>query len=142
MQKIQYDILMMVGDMRWFSKSVSGDEFEIVHHIISHLLDISKSENFKFAISLCLLGATVLSQTPKLSQTQYLSLRLMVSPINCACLNSLTIVLCFSDSVEVQFRCGWERELFILVFLLKYNFFRLSGRLLFESFQNLAFKGI
>ena len=38
------------------------------------------------------------------------------------------------DSVEVQFRCGWERDLFILVHFLKYNF-------PFESFQNVAFRG-
>ena len=34
----------------------------------------------------------------------------------------------------VQFRCGWERDLFILVRFLKYNF-------PFESFQNVPFRG-
>ena len=52
-------------------------------------------------------------------------------PKNYVWLNNSTIVLCFYDSVETQFRCGWERELFILVCLLRYHFFRLSARLFF-----------
>ena len=48
------------------------------------------------------------------------------TPINYGCLNSLTIILCFLDIVEAQFRCGWKRELFLSVCLLKYYFFRVS----------------
>ena len=72
----------------------------------------------------------------------YWFLRLMVSPINYAWLDSPAIVFCFSDSVEVQFRCGWNRELFISACLLKSHFFRLSARLFLESFQDLDFRGV
>ena len=67
---------------------------------------------------------------------EYSSLRLVVPPINYAWLNTTTIVLCFSDSVETQFR------LFLLVFLPRNRFFRLSSRLLLKSFQDLAFRDV
>ena len=35
------------------------------------------------------------------------------TPIDDAWLNSPTIILYFLDIVEVQFRCGWKRELFL-----------------------------
>ena len=64
------------------------------------------------------------------------------TPINYAWLNSPTIILCFLDIDEAQFQCGWKRELFLSVCLLKYYFFRLSSRLLFKSFQDLASRGM
>ena len=92
----------------------------------------------------CLVIAESNSTIPNFqtASNAYWFLRLMVSPINYAWLNSLAIVLCFSDSVEVQFRCGWNRELFISACLLKSHFFRLSARLFLESFQDLDFRGV
>ena len=46
-----------------------------------------------------------------------------------------TIVLCFLYNVEAQF------QLFVSVCLLKHYFFRLLSRILFKSFQDLAFRG-
>ena len=64
------------------------------------------------------------------------------TPINYTWSNSPNIILCFLDIVEVQFQCGWKRELFLSVCLLKYYFFMLSSRLLFKSFQDLASRGL
>ena len=40
------------------------------------------------------------------------------TPINYPLLNSPTIILCFLDIAEAEFRCGWKRELFLSVCLL------------------------
>ena len=55
----------------------------------------------------------------------YSSLRLVLAPINYTWLNSHTIVLCFLDSADAQFR------LFVPACLLKYYFFKLPLRLFF-----------
>ena len=107
-----------------------------------HLLGIWKSGNFVFGITLCLLRATELSQFHKNEDCDYYFVRSAPvlenggTPINNAWLNSPTIVLCFLDSVEAQFR------LLVSACLLKYYFFRLPSRLLFKSFQDLAFRGM
>ena len=64
------------------------------------------------------------------------------TPINYARSNSPTIILYFLDFIEAQFRCGWKRELFLSVALLKYYFSRLSSRLLLKSFQDPASRGM
>ena len=82
-----------------------------------HLLGIWKRGNFLFGIALCLLRATELSQAPQKWQCIFV-LEIGGTPINYAWLNSPTIVLCFLDSLEVQFM------LFVSACLLKYYFLR------------------
>ena len=141
----------MVGGMRWFSKFVSEVmNSKCAPHYL-HLLGFRKIENFVFGIAQCLLRATELSHRAREQQNStnmtifiaillgaYSSNGISGIPINYAWLNSPTIILCFLDIVEAQFRRGWKRELFLSVRFLKYYFFRLSSRLFFKSFQDLA----
>ena len=97
-------------------------------------------EKWKLYLALPYMFAESNSTIPnsKTVPNTHLSLRLVVPP------NKLcpTKVLYFLDSVEVQFWWGWERELFISTCLLKYHFFKLSARLRFKPFQDLAFRGM
>ena len=139
---------MMVGDMRWFSKFVS----EVMNSKLHTTLPppIRSQEKWKFCIWHCPMFVESNRTVPNSTKmTIFIAILLGAyscngiggTPINYAWLNSPTIILCFLDIVDAQFRCGWKRELFLLVSLLKYYFFRLS-RLLFKSFQDLASRGM
>ena len=114
-----------------------------------HLLGLRKSENFTFWHCPMFIESNRTVPNPT-KMTNFIAILLGAyctngiggTPINYAWLNSPTIILCFLDIVEAQFRCGWKRELFLSVCLLKYYFFRLSSRLLFKSFQDLASRGM
>ena len=122
--------------LRWWIRNCTP------HYI--HLLGLRKSENFVFGIAQCLLRATELSQTIFIAILlgAYSSNGIVGTPINYAWLNSPTIIFCFLDIVESHFQCGWKRELFLSVYLLKYYFFRLSSRLLSKSFLDLVYSGM
>ena len=139
----------MVGDMRWFSKFVS----EVMNLKLHTTLPppIRSQEKWKFCIWDCPMFVESNRTVPNSTKmTIFIAILLGAyssngiggTPINYAWLNSPTIILCFLDIVEAQFRCGWKRELFLSVCLLKYYFFRLSSRLLFKSFQDLASRGM
>ena len=111
-----------------------GDEFRTLPPHIRYL------EKWKFGIWNCPMFAEHNRTVPNSTKMKilitillggYLSLRLVVPPINYAWLNSPAIVLCFLDSEEIQF------YLLISACLPKYYFVRLSSRLLFKSFQAL-----
>ena len=132
----------MVGDMRWLRKFAS----EVINSKLHTTLPppIRTQEKWKFCIWHC---STVPNSTKMIVfiailLDAYSSNGIGGTPVNYAWLNSRTIILCFLDIVETQFRCGWKRGLFLLVCLLNYYFFRVSSRLLFKSFQDLAFRGM
>ena len=138
----------MVGDMRWFSRFAS----EVMNPKLHTTLPppIRSYEKWKFFIWDCPMffesNRTVPNSTKitifiAILLGAYSSNGISGTPINYAWLNSPTKIL-FSGYSEVQFRCGWKKELFLSVCLLKYYFFRLSSRLLFKSFQNLASRGM
>ena len=145
---VMFDDLMMVGDMRWFSKFVSQ-----VMNLKLHITlpsPIRSQKKWKFCIWDCPMfiesNRTVPNSTKMTISITILlgacsSNRIGGTPINYAWLNSPTIILCFLDIAEAQFQCGWKRELFLSVCILKYYFFRLSWRLLFRSFQDLTSRG-
>ena len=139
---------MIVGDMRWFSKYVS----EVMNSQLHTLPPLIRSqEKWTFCIWHCPMfvesNRTVSNST---KMTIFIAILLGAyssnviggTPINYAWLNSPTIILCFLNIVEAQFRCGWKRELFLSMCLLKFYFFKLSSRLLFKSFQDLASWGM
>ena len=140
---------MMVGDMRWFNKFVSEVMNSKLHSTLP--APIRSHEKWKFCIWHCPMFVESNRTVPNSTKmTIFIAILLGAyssngiggTPINYAWLNSPTIILCFLDIVEAQFRCGWKRELFLSVCLLKYYFFRLSSRLLFKSFQDLACRGM
>ena len=127
--------------LRWWIRNCTPHYF--------YLLGLRKSE--KFCIWICPMfvesnriipNSTKMTSFIAILLGRYSSNGIGGTPINYAWLNSPTIILCFLDIVEAQFRCGWKRELFLSVCLLKYYFFRLSSRLLFKSFQDLACRGM
>ena len=140
---------MMVGDMRWFSKFISEVLNSKLHTTIPP--HIRSQEKWKFCIWDCPMFVESIRTVPN-STKMTISIAILLgafssngiggTPINYAWLYSPTIILCFLDIVEAQFPCGWTRELFLSVCLLKYYFFRLSSRLLFKSFQDLASRGM
>ena len=139
----------MVGDMRWFSKFVS----EVMNSKLHTTLPppIRSQEKWKFCIWDCPMFVESNRTVPNSTKMTifiaiwlgaYSSNGIGGTPINYAWLNSPTIILCFLDIEEAQFRFGWKRGLFPSVCLLKYYFFRLSSRLLFKSLQDLASMGM
>ena len=136
----------MVGDMRWFSKFVS----EVMNLKLHTTLppSIRSQEKWKFCIWHCPIIVRTVPNSTKMTifiailLGAYSSNGIGGTPINSAWLNSPTIILCFMDIVKAQLRCGWKRGLFLSVCLLKYYFFKLSSRLLFKSFQDLASRGM
>ena len=139
---------MMVGDMRWFSKFISEVMNSKLHTTLTP--PIRSQKKWKFCIWHCPMFVESNRTVPNSTKMTifiaiwlgtYSSNGIGGTPINYAWLNSPTIILCFLDIDEAQFQCGWKRELFLSVCLLKFYFFRLSSRLLFKSFQDLASKG-
>ena len=135
---------MMVEDMRWFSKFV----FEVMNLKLHTTLPppIRSQEKWTFHIWDCPMFVESNRSVPNSSKMTFSIVILLVAyssneiggtPINYAWSNSPTI-----DIVEAQFRCGWKRELFLSVCLLKYYFSKLSWRLLFKSLQDLASRGM
>ena len=140
---------MMVGDMSWFSKFVP----EVINAKLHTTLPppVRSQERWKFCIWHCPMFVKSNRTAPNFRKMTifiailldaYFSNVIGGTPINSAWLNIHTIILCFLDIGEAQFQCGWKRELFLSVCLLKFYFFRLSSRLLFKSFQDLASRGM
>ena len=136
---------MMVGDMRWFNKFVS----EVMNSKLHTTLPppIRSHEKWKFCIWHCPMFVESSRTVPNSTKmTIFIAILLGAyssngiggTPINYAWLNSPTIILCFLEIVEALCRCGWKRELFLSVYILKYYFFQLSSRLLFKLFHDLA----
>ena len=139
----------MVGDMRWFSRFVSEVMNSKLHTTLSP--PIRSQEKWKFCIwdypmffesNRSVPSSTKMTISIAILLGVYSSNGTGGTPVNYAWLNSPTIILCYLDIAEAQFWCGWKRELFLSVCLLKYYFFRLSSRLLFKSFQDLASRGM
>ena len=124
---------MMVGDMRWFSKFISGVMNSKLHTILPP--PIRSQEMWKFCIWHCPMFVESNRTVPNSTKMTIFIVILLGAyssdgtggtPIIYAWLNSPTIILCFLDIVEAQFWCGWKSGLFLSVCLLECYFFRLS----------------
>ena len=97
--------------LRWWIRNCTPHYF--------HILGLNKNGKFVFGIAQCLLRATELSQTVPIFIAILLgafsSNAIGGIPINYAWFSIPTIILCFLDIEEAQFRCGWKRELFLSV---------------------------
>ena len=132
---------MMVGDMRWFSKFVS----EVMNLKLHTTLppSIRSQEKWKFCTRHCPIIVKIVPNSTKMTifiailLGAYSSNGIGGTPINYAWFNSPTIILCFLDIAEAQFQCRWERKLFSVSSKILF-LYRLSSRLLFKSFEDLA----